>query len=114
MFRVDRLILTPPMIDLDRSPLAGQFDAETYVLGAFNPGMTRLPNGKNYGFAVNTMHIVANKAFTDALATPELRARLTTLMAEASPGTPEQFGSFVKSELAKYEGVVKASGAKID
>ncbi|MBV7436406.1 glycine betaine/L-proline ABC transporter substrate-binding protein ProX [Aeromonas sp. sif2416] len=26
---------------------------------------TRLPNGKNYGFAVNTMHIVANKAFTD-------------------------------------------------
>ena len=38
MFRVDRLILTPPMIDLDRSPLAGQFDAETYVLGAFNPG----------------------------------------------------------------------------
>ena len=37
MFRVDRLILTPPMIDLDRSPLAGQFDAETYVLGAFNP-----------------------------------------------------------------------------
>ncbi len=45
MFRVDRLILTPPMIDLDRSPLAGQFDAETYVLGAFNPGMTRLPNG---------------------------------------------------------------------
>ena len=27
---------------------------------------TRLPNGKNYGFAVNTMHIVANKAFTEA------------------------------------------------
>lgn len=27
---------------------------------------TRLPNGKNYGFTVNTMHIVANKAFIDA------------------------------------------------
>lgn len=27
---------------------------------------TRLPNGKNYGFPVNTMHIVANKTFTDA------------------------------------------------
>jgi predicted GH43/DUF377 family glycosyl hydrolase len=44
-FAVDRLVLTPPMIDLSRSPLAGQFDAETFVLGAFNPGMTRLANG---------------------------------------------------------------------
>ncbi|MFC4295733.1 glycosidase [Novosphingobium tardum] len=42
---VDQLVLTPRDIDLARSPLAGQFDAETYVLGAFNPGMTRLANG---------------------------------------------------------------------
>lgn len=42
---VDRLILTPDMVDLARSPLAGQFDAETYVLGAFNPALTTLPNG---------------------------------------------------------------------
>ena len=42
---VDRLILTPGMIDLARSPLAGHFDAETYVLGAFNPALTRLTNG---------------------------------------------------------------------
>lgn len=27
---------------------------------------TRLPNGKNYGFQVNQMHIVANKAFAEA------------------------------------------------
>jgi len=45
MFAVDRLVITPPMIDLARSPLAGQFDAETYVLGAFNPGVTRLAGG---------------------------------------------------------------------
>ena len=44
-FAVDRLVLTPDDIDLSRSPLAGQLDAETYVLGAFNPGLTRLPNG---------------------------------------------------------------------
>jgi len=42
---VDRLVLTPDDIDLSRSPLAGHFDAESYALGAFNPGMTRLPNG---------------------------------------------------------------------
>ncbi|MFY9511960.1 MAG: tripartite tricarboxylate transporter substrate binding protein [Rubrivivax sp.] len=55
-----------------------------------------------------------NKAFVDALAAPETKARMATLMAEPSPTTPEQFGAFVKTELAKYEGVVKASGAKVD
>ncbi len=55
-----------------------------------------------------------NKAFTDALASPELQARFTTLMAEAMPFTPTQFGEFVKRENAKYEKVVKASGAKVD
>ena len=44
-FPEDRLVLTPNDIDLSRSPLAGVLDCETYVLGAFNPGMTRLPNG---------------------------------------------------------------------
>ena len=42
---VDHLVLTPDDIDLSRSPLAGAFYAATFVLGAFNPGMTRLPNG---------------------------------------------------------------------
>lgn len=41
----DRLIFTPRDVDLARSPLAGKVAAETYVLGAFNPGFTRLPNG---------------------------------------------------------------------
>ncbi|BBD98208.1 glycosidase [Sphingobium amiense] len=41
----DSLVLTPDVIDLGRSPLAGKVDAPTYVLGAFNPGLTRLPNG---------------------------------------------------------------------
>ena len=44
-FAVDRLVFTPDDVDLSRSPLRGAFDAETYVLGAFNPGMTRLANG---------------------------------------------------------------------
>ena len=55
-----------------------------------------------------------NKAFVDALASPELKARLSTLMAEPSPTTPAQFTAFVRNELIKYEGVVKASGASID
>lgn len=42
---LDKLILDPRDIDPARSPLAGKVDAETYVLGAFNPGLTRLANG---------------------------------------------------------------------
>ena len=44
-FDIDKLVLVPNDIDLAKSPLAGQFDAETYVLGAFNPGLTRLASG---------------------------------------------------------------------
>ena len=41
----DYLIFTPDDVDLSRSPLRRSLDAPTYVLGAFNPGFTRLPNG---------------------------------------------------------------------
>ena len=41
----DYLIFTPDDVDLARSPLRGAFPDETYVLGAFNPGITTLPNG---------------------------------------------------------------------
>jgi predicted GH43/DUF377 family glycosyl hydrolase len=45
MFAIDRLVIVPDDIDLSRSPLHGRLDAETFVLGAFNPALTRLPNG---------------------------------------------------------------------
>ena len=44
-FSFDKIVLAPNDIDLSYSPLREQLDVETYVLGAFNPGMTRLPNG---------------------------------------------------------------------
>ena len=44
-FSFDRIVLAPNDIDLSYSPLRIQLDVETYVLGAFNPGMTRLSNG---------------------------------------------------------------------
>ena len=55
-----------------------------------------------------------NQAFVAALNSPETKARFAVLMAEPVPTTPEQFGSFMKEELAKYEQVVKGSGAKVD
>ncbi len=44
-FRADLLVFTPADVDLERSPLAGRLRMETCVLGAFNPGFTRLPSG---------------------------------------------------------------------
>jgi len=41
----DRLIFTPADVDLSRSPLRRGIVDPTYVLGAFNPGLTRLANG---------------------------------------------------------------------
>lgn len=39
------LFFSPQDIDLSYSPLRQTIQAETYGLGAFNPGLTRLPNG---------------------------------------------------------------------
>ncbi len=55
-----------------------------------------------------------NRAFVDALDSADVKARFASLLAEPAPTTPERFAAFVKSELAKYEGVVKASGAKAE
>jgi len=55
-----------------------------------------------------------NHAFVTALQTPEARTRFAALMAEPVSSTPDEFGSFMKAELAKYEKVVKLSGAKVD
>ena len=55
-----------------------------------------------------------NKAFVDALNSADMRTRLGTLMAEPSPTTSDQFSAFVRTELQKYQAMVKASGAKAD
>jgi len=46
--------------------------------------------------------------------TKDIEARLVNEGASFRPMTPEQFGSFVKAEIAKWAPVVKASGAKAD
>jgi len=55
-----------------------------------------------------------NHAFVAALQTPEAKTRFASLMAEPVSSSPEEFGNFMKAELAKYEKVVKLSGAKVD
>ena len=78
------------------------FDIQTWF-GLFGPA--RLP-------ADVTARL--NRAFVDALNSADVKARLATLMAEPAPTTPEAFAEFVRAEHAKYESLVKRSGAKAD
>jgi tripartite-type tricarboxylate transporter receptor subunit TctC len=81
--------------------LAG-FDIDTWF-GLFAPA--GLPDASTRA---------CHQAAIDALATPAMRTRLASLLAEPAPMSPQAFASFVQHELAKYEGIVKASGATID
>jgi len=78
------------------------FDVSTWF-GVFAPAGTPAP-------------IVArlNNAMTAALRSAEMRERLARMGAEPAPGTPEQFAELLRSELAKYQQVVKFSGARVD
>ena len=43
--KYDHLVFSPADVDLSFSPLRNGLNEGTYVLGAFNPGLCRLPNG---------------------------------------------------------------------
>jgi tripartite-type tricarboxylate transporter receptor subunit TctC len=92
----------PTIAEAGKTLGLAQFDINTWF-GLFGPA--KLP-------ADVTLRL--NKAFVEALNSPELKARLSGLMAESIASTPEQFAAFVKSELAKYERVVKSSGATVE
>lgn len=48
------------------------------------------------------------------LKSPEMQKRMAEFGAEVGGGTPEEFGSFIASEIKRYESIVKASGAKLE
>ena len=77
----------------------GKFDINTWF-GLFGPA--RMP-------ADVTARL--NRAFVDAMGAPDVKARLGLMMAEPSPTSPDGFAQFVRGEHAKYESLVKASGA---
>ncbi len=55
-----------------------------------------------------------NQAFVAALNAPETKTRFAILLAEPVPSTADEFGKLMASERAKYEKLVKASGARVD
>jgi tripartite-type tricarboxylate transporter receptor subunit TctC len=91
----------PELPTVAESGLPG-FDISTWF-GIFAPAGTPGP-------IVDRLHA----EFSKALGSAPIRQRLERLAAEPAPMSPQAFASFVRSEQAKYERVVKASGARID
>ncbi len=57
---------------------------------------------------------VLNKAINQALRDPNLVKRLAELGGAPMPGTPEDFGKLMASEVAKWKKVVEFSGATVE
>ncbi|MEO7403272.1 MAG: tripartite tricarboxylate transporter substrate-binding protein, partial [Burkholderiales bacterium] len=55
-----------------------------------------------------------NTEVVRAMKLPDVRERLASQGAEPLTSSPEDTGAYVKSELAKWSRVVKASGMKLD
>jgi tripartite-type tricarboxylate transporter receptor subunit TctC len=59
---------------------------------------------------VNKLH----QTITKILATPEMQERLVAAGAETRPGTPAEFGAFIRDEKSRWAKVVKDSGEKFE
>ena len=55
-----------------------------------------------------------NAVINEAVKTPEVQAKYATQGVEAQPVTPEAFGKMMKDEIAKWAGVVKKAGVKVE
>ncbi|WP_454720873.1 MULTISPECIES: tripartite tricarboxylate transporter substrate binding protein [Cupriavidus] len=55
-----------------------------------------------------------NKAINAVLASAPVRKVLAEQGVDVLGGTPESYGTFIRSEYARWQGVVKMSGAKIE
>ncbi len=55
-----------------------------------------------------------NAEIVKAIANPDTAERLAGEGADPSAGTPEQFGAFIKSEIARWGKVIKATGTVIE
>ena len=52
--------------------------------------------------------------FTKAMRAPDMQERYVGLGVEPVESTPEQFGAYIRSELAKWGDIIKRSGTKVE
>jgi tripartite-type tricarboxylate transporter receptor subunit TctC len=107
--RLKALVITSPK----RSPLLAT------VPSAPEAGLPQLLGSSWHGVvapagtpraAIAKLH----QTLVTAIAVPELRELLLSQGAEPVGSSPEEFGKFLRAELAKWAPIVQASGAKVD
>jgi tripartite-type tricarboxylate transporter receptor subunit TctC len=91
--------LVPDLPTISEAGLKG-FDANNWY-GIVVPANTPRP-------IINRLNAEVGKI----LHMPEIKQFLFNQGLDVAPGTPEEFGAYIKSERAKWAKVVKASGAK--
>jgi tripartite-type tricarboxylate transporter receptor subunit TctC len=96
---------------------AKRFSASPEIPSAVEAGFPGLDSSVWFGlFApARTPRAIVTKVNRDvvaALQLPEARAALLAQGAESVPTTPEEFGAFLKSEIAKWGKVIKEAGIK--
>jgi tripartite-type tricarboxylate transporter receptor subunit TctC len=104
------------LLDAQRSPALPNVptaaEQGTRGLEAYTWNAILLPKG-----APAAVVAKLNAAAVQAIKTPEVRERLTALGAQVASdarATPQYLGTFVKSEIDKWAGPIKASGAQVD
>ena len=122
-YNIDNLAAAAPNIK------SGKLRALAVTTARASPALPGVPplSDTIKGFAIDTWwglvapagtpkDVIArlNKAFVTALNAPETQTRFATLLAEPVPTSPEQFEALMQAERAKYQSVVKASGATVD
>ncbi|RLD70237.1 MAG: glycosidase [Bacteroidetes bacterium] len=75
-FPFDKIIITPDDIDLYYSPIKKDIGVDTFVLGAFNPGMAKLPNG----------NIILMIRIAEALKTPIVDDKIHSIRWDSEKG----------------------------
>ena len=94
-----RSALMPNLPTISEAGLPG-FDANNWY-GVLAPAKTPRP-----------IIMRLNSEIAKVLAMPDVKNFLFNQGLDPAPGTPEQFGAYIKSEMTKWAKVVKASGAK--
>ena len=94
-----RSALMPDLPTISEAGLPG-FDANNWY-GLLAPAKTPRP-----------IVMRLNTEITKVLALPDVKDFLFNQGLDPAPGTPEQFGAYIKSEMTKWAKVVKDSGAK--
>jgi tripartite-type tricarboxylate transporter receptor subunit TctC len=55
-----------------------------------------------------------NREFNAAVTSPKIKAQLADLGSTPMVNSPEQFWTFTKAEIEKWERVIRLSGTKVD